>query len=181
VERLRKQRHTLLEQLRLAEQAAAAAAAAQQEQQQQQGPPRVSRHELLRAKRDARQAVILAAEVVVSGRVCGARAPGASCCCPAADWPGTAAACALTRAAAPPRPLRPQLCTLSASGGDLKHAFPPGAAPQFDVVVVDEAANALEPATLIPLQLIKPGGVGCTPRRAVLLTRRPACMHNTHH
>lgn len=50
-----------------------------------------------------------------------------------------------------------QMCTLSASGGDLLNAFPPGAAPLFDVVVVDEAAQALEPATLIPLQLIKPG------------------------
>ncbi len=38
------------------------------------------------------------------------------------------------------------------------NAFPAGAGPLFDVVVVDEAAQALEPATLIPLQLIKPGG-----------------------
>lgn len=50
-----------------------------------------------------------------------------------------------------------QLCTLSAAGGDLLNAFPAGAGPLFDVVVVDEAAQALEPATLIPLQLIKPG------------------------
>lgn len=49
------------------------------------------------------------------------------------------------------------LCTLSAAGGDLLGAFPPGAAPQYDVLVVDEAAQALEPATLIPLQLVKPG------------------------
>lgn len=54
-----------------------------------------------------------------------------------------------------------QLCTLSASGGDLLNAFPPGAAPLFDVVVVDEAAQALEPATLIPFQLIKPGAPAC--------------------
>jgi hypothetical protein len=50
-----------------------------------------------------------------------------------------------------------QLCTLSAAGGDLLNAFPAGAGPLFDVVVVDEAAQALEPATLIPLQHIKPG------------------------
>lgn len=53
-----------------------------------------------------------------------------------------------------------QLCTLSAAGGDLLNAFPAGAGPLFDVVVVDEAAQALEPATLIPLQLIKPGRRG---------------------
>jgi superfamily I DNA and/or RNA helicase len=53
-----------------------------------------------------------------------------------------------------------QLCTLSASGGDLLNAFPPGPAPLFDVVVVDEAAQALEPATLIPFQLVKPGKTG---------------------
>lgn len=44
-----------------------------------------------------------------------------------------------------------QLCTLSAAGGELLKAC-----PLFDVLVVDEAAQALEPATLIPLGLIKP-------------------------
>jgi superfamily I DNA and/or RNA helicase len=44
-----------------------------------------------------------------------------------------------------------QLCTLSAAGGELLKQC-----PLFDVLVVDEAAQALEPATLIPLGLIKP-------------------------
>lgn len=35
--------------------------------------------------------------------------------------------------------------------------WPTGAAPLFDALVIDEAAQALEPATLIPFQLIKPG------------------------
>jgi hypothetical protein len=37
--------------------------------------------------------------------------------------------------------------------------LPPGAGapPPFDVLLVDEAAQALEPATLIPWQLLKPG------------------------
>lgn len=62
-----------------------------------------------------------------------------------------------------------QLCTLSASGGDLLNAFPAGGAPLFDVVVVDEAAQALEPATLIPLQLIKPGEECQIPQHALQL------------
>lgn len=57
------------------------------------------------------------------------------------------------------------MCTLSAAGGDLLHCFPAGVeAPLFDVLVVDEAAQALEPATLIPMQMLKPGkglGVVC--------------------
>jgi hypothetical protein len=81
-----------------------------------------------------------------------------------------------------------QLCTLSAAGGDLLNAFPAGAGPLFDVVVVDEAAQALEPATLIPLQLIKPGAgtagqgrvaKGCNRQRlcaAVGETVWPSCL-----
>ncbi|MEW5299031.1 MAG: hypothetical protein WDW36_002086 [Sanguina aurantia] len=48
-------------------------------------------------------------------------------------------------------------CTLSSSGGDLLSAWPPGTAPRFDALVIDEAAQALEPAALIPLQLLRPG------------------------
>jgi hypothetical protein len=50
-----------------------------------------------------------------------------------------------------------QLCTLSSAGGDLLNQVQAGEVPQFDILVVDEAAQALEPATLIPLQLIKKG------------------------
>eukprot|EP00879_Flechtneria_rotunda_P007634 GHRR01008006.1.p1 GENE.GHRR01008006.1~~GHRR01008006.1.p1 ORF type:complete len:1552 (+),score=731.37 GHRR01008006.1:78-4658(+) len=53
------------------------------------------------------------------------------------------------------------LCTLSAAGGDLLGCWPAGAAPLFDVLVVDEAAQALEPATLIPLQMLKPSEYHC--------------------
>lgn len=85
-----------------------------------------------------------------------------------------------------------QLCTLSASGGDLLNAFPPGAAPLFDVVVVDEAAQALEPATLIPFQLIKPGasarwrpcGAGsaaCRSMRVVAAHRGPMAASKAPH
>lgn len=35
--------------------------------------------------------------------------------------------------------------------------WPPGSAPRYDALIVDEAAQALEPATLIPMQLLKPG------------------------
>ncbi len=64
-----------------------------------------------------------------------------------------------------------QVCTLSAAGGDVVSLWAPGPGgltsasagfPQecrvFDACIVDEAAQALEPATLIPLQLLKPGG-----------------------
>lgn len=48
-----------------------------------------------------------------------------------------------------------QLCTLSTAGSsDMREAAKGVAA--FDYVIVDEAANALEPATLIPLSLLKP-------------------------
>jgi hypothetical protein len=46
-------------------------------------------------------------------------------------------------------------CTLSGAGGDLLSLWPAGHAPAFDAVVVDEAAQALEPAALIPLQLLR--------------------------
>ncbi|XP_077238567.1 P-loop containing nucleoside triphosphate hydrolases superfamily protein isoform X2 [Tasmannia lanceolata] len=61
--------------------------------------------------------------------------------------------------------------TLSGSGGDIygvcaesvsKYRF--GNSPAhslFDAVVIDEAAQALEPATLIPLQLLKSSGTKC--------------------
>lgn len=62
------------------------------------------------------------------------------------------AACLLLPAAHPP-----QLCTLSAAGGELLSCVQSGEVPLFDVLLVDEAAQALEPATLIPLQLLKRG------------------------
>ncbi|GAB4823482.1 hypothetical protein N2152v2_010528 [Parachlorella kessleri] len=46
-------------------------------------------------------------------------------------------------------------CTLSAAGGDLAALMPPGVG--FDALICDEAAQALEPSTLIPLQLLAPG------------------------
>ncbi|KAH7865286.1 hypothetical protein Vadar_004656 [Vaccinium darrowii] len=61
--------------------------------------------------------------------------------------------------------------TLSGSGGDLygvcsesisSHKFSnPSEHALFDAVVIDEAAQALEPATLIPLQLLKSKGATC--------------------
>jgi superfamily I DNA and/or RNA helicase len=48
---------------------------------------------------------------------------------------------------------------LSAAGGDLINLWPSSADPPFDVLVVDEAAQALEPATLIPMQLLKKGEI----------------------
>ncbi|XP_062110921.1 uncharacterized protein LOC133822564 isoform X2 [Humulus lupulus] len=61
--------------------------------------------------------------------------------------------------------------TLSGCGGDLYavcsesisgHKFgSPSEHTLFDAVVIDEAAQALEPATLIPLQLLKSNGVKC--------------------
>ncbi|KAG1653968.1 hypothetical protein FOA52_008664 [Chlamydomonas sp. UWO 241] len=49
------------------------------------------------------------------------------------------------------------VCTLSAAGGELVSGWPPGRAPRFDALVIDEAAQALEPATLIPMQLLRSG------------------------
>ncbi|KAK4773514.1 hypothetical protein SAY87_028533 [Trapa incisa] len=61
--------------------------------------------------------------------------------------------------------------TLSGSGGDLyevcsenmsNHRFgSPSEHNLFDAVIIDEAAQALEPATLIPLQLLKSRGTKC--------------------
>ncbi|PON78563.1 P-loop containing nucleoside triphosphate hydrolase [Parasponia andersonii] len=61
--------------------------------------------------------------------------------------------------------------TLSGCGGDLYavcsesvsgHRFgSPSENTLFDAVVIDEAAQAVEPATLIPLQLLKSNGVKC--------------------
>lgn len=61
--------------------------------------------------------------------------------------------------------------TLSGSGGDLyavcaesisSHKFSSSSeSTLFDAVVIDEAAQALEPATLIPLQLLKSQGTRC--------------------
>ncbi|XP_020580564.1 uncharacterized protein LOC110024757 isoform X2 [Phalaenopsis equestris] len=61
--------------------------------------------------------------------------------------------------------------TLSGCGGDLYEvcyeSFSNGSSGRcsdqcfFDVVVIDEAAQALEPATLIPLQLLKSNGAKC--------------------
>ncbi|CAL8130512.1 unnamed protein product [Prunus armeniaca] len=61
--------------------------------------------------------------------------------------------------------------TLSGCGGDLygvcsesmsSHKFgSPSEHTLFDAVVIDEAAQALEPATLIPLQLLKSNGTKC--------------------
>ncbi|XP_031384733.1 helicase SEN1 isoform X1 [Punica granatum] len=61
--------------------------------------------------------------------------------------------------------------TLSGSGGDLyevcsenmsNHKFGnPSEHNLFDAVIIDEAAQALEPATLIPLQLLKSRGTKC--------------------
>lgn len=47
-------------------------------------------------------------------------------------------------------------CTLSSAGGDLVGMWPPGHAPLFDALVIDEAAQALEPSALIPFSLLKP-------------------------
>mmetsp|Transcript_9819 Transcript_9819/g.28099 ORF Transcript_9819/g.28099 Transcript_9819/m.28099 type:complete len:1016 (-) Transcript_9819:311-3358(-) len=62
------------------------------------------------------------------------------------------------------------LCTLSSAGGDLlqlskqlcaegrKHALGVGASSTsiFDALIIDEAAQAIEPAALIPMQLLRP-------------------------
>ena len=60
------------------------------------------------------------------------------------------------------------LCTLSSSGGDLlrlaQHLAQRGAGGQhanssttlFDALIIDEAAQAVEPAALIPMQLLRP-------------------------
>ncbi|MFS7974709.1 putative P-loop containing nucleoside triphosphate hydrolase, DNA2/NAM7 helicase, helicase [Helianthus anomalus] len=63
------------------------------------------------------------------------------------------------------------ITTLSGCGGDLyavcsesmlTHKFSPSSESSlFDAVVIDEAAQALEPATLIPLQLLKSKGGKC--------------------
>ncbi|XP_048318227.2 uncharacterized protein LOC107428153 isoform X1 [Ziziphus jujuba] len=63
------------------------------------------------------------------------------------------------------------VATLSGCGGDLygvcsesmsNHKFgSPSEHILFDAVVIDEAAQALEPATLIPLQLLKSSGTKC--------------------
>ncbi|KAF7135616.1 hypothetical protein RHSIM_Rhsim08G0251000 [Rhododendron simsii] len=63
------------------------------------------------------------------------------------------------------------ITTLSGCGGDLygvcseslsNHKFSdPSEHALFDAVVIDEAAQALEPATLIPLQLLKSKGATC--------------------
>ncbi|KAL8136950.1 hypothetical protein V2J09_002951 [Rumex salicifolius] len=50
------------------------------------------------------------------------------------------------------------VCSESASTSRMAHTFEQNL---FDAVVVDEAAQALEPATLIPLQLLKSSGTKC--------------------
>ncbi|KAL0017843.1 hypothetical protein WJX77_008034 [Trebouxia sp. C0004] len=52
-------------------------------------------------------------------------------------------------------------CTLSSAGGDLLGLVKGvGSAPSmlFNAIMIDEAAQALEPAALVPLQLLAPGG-----------------------
>ncbi len=50
------------------------------------------------------------------------------------------------------------VCTLSTAGGELLSMWPLGnaQAPRFGALVIDEAAQAVEPAALIPMQLLAP-------------------------
>ncbi|XP_073271318.1 uncharacterized protein [Primulina huaijiensis] len=50
------------------------------------------------------------------------------------------------------------VCSESISGHNFNHSYE---SSLFDAVVIDEAAQALEPATLIPLQLLKSRGTKC--------------------
>ncbi|CAL8465380.1 g4916 [Coccomyxa elongata] len=49
------------------------------------------------------------------------------------------------------------VCTLSTAGGELLTILA-GGSDIFDAVIIDEAAQAVEPAALIPLQMLKPNG-----------------------
>lgn len=62
------------------------------------------------------------------------------------------------------------VATLSAAGGDLPMLLASGgrgaaedSALRFDAVIIDEAAQAIEPATLIPMHLLNPVKVSCPP------------------
>jgi hypothetical protein len=87
---------------------------------------------------------------------------------------------------------RPWVCSRStpppegewAPGRPSPHNSPPAALPPvllYDAIVVDEAAQALEPATLIPLCLLKPGGKArARAWKSLLLSVRsgPECVTN---
>ncbi|KAK9903356.1 hypothetical protein WJX75_003688 [Coccomyxa subellipsoidea] len=49
------------------------------------------------------------------------------------------------------------VCTLSSAGGELLTILATGL-QFFDAIIIDEAAQAVEPAALIPLQMLKPDG-----------------------
>ena len=53
---------------------------------------------------------------------------------------------------------------MSCAGGELCKLWPLAETPRYDALVIDEAAQAVEPAALIPLQLLQVGaqvrGVG---------------------
>ena len=75
------------------------------------------------------------------------------------------------------------VCTLSAAGGDLaalrrqqkgKGGLGTAVGGQdivFDAVIVDEAAQAIEPASLIPLYALEPTKVSCRVLSSAVLSR----------
>lgn len=119
---------------------------------------RGGRKVLEHAKRELRQAVIRAAEVVVCTLSAAAgEMVGVQWLAPVAivGKAHTASHSSRNGAGLPPLPTghgRPAVAT-----GAQVVATGPGGAPLFDALVIDEAAQALEPATLIPFTLLKPG------------------------
>ncbi|GIM05142.1 hypothetical protein Vretimale_9587 [Volvox reticuliferus] len=104
-----------------------------------------SSRDLERQRKEVRQAVLLAAEVVVT-TLSSAGGDLASLCSTAMTAATTATTATATGAA------------LSRSGRSAVET--PSVAPgayRFDALIIDEAAQALEPAALIPLQLLRPG------------------------
>jgi hypothetical protein len=99
----------------------------------------------------ARQAVVLAAEVVVTTL---SSAGGDLASLWSAATTAAAAAAAVAAAAAAPNGAGG---AAGRAGGMAGVAPASLGAPSFDALVIDEAAQALEPAALIPLQLLQPG------------------------
>ncbi|GLI67193.1 hypothetical protein VaNZ11_011114, partial [Volvox africanus] len=105
-----------------------------------------SSRDLERQRKEVRQAVLLAAEVVVT-TLSSSGGDLASLCSTVVTVATTAATASVTGAA---------LGRSGRSAGEAAPTLAPGAY-RFDALIIDEAAQALEPAALIPLQLLRPG------------------------
>ncbi|GFR50440.1 hypothetical protein Agub_g12661, partial [Astrephomene gubernaculifera] len=120
--------------------------------------------EVERQRRERRQAVVLAAEVVVTtlsssggdlAQLWSAATHTAAAAAAAAAAAGGSNSNTAATGSAATAASASGSGTSGAGGGGL---LLPAGAPRFDALIIDEAAQALEPAALIPLQLLQPGG-----------------------